>query len=1008
MAIYRFSAQVIGRSSGRSAVAAAAYRAGERLRDERIGQTWDYERKLGIVHKEILAPEGSAEWALDRSTLWNAVQKCEKRKDATLAREIQIALPTELTHEQQVELLREFVREQFVARGMVADVCLHREEPSNSHAHVMLTMRPLGPDGFGYKERSWNDRKLLYGWRASWSEYANRTLAQAGHEERIDHRSYVDQQIPLEPQPKLGRKLAEAPSDGRYLMEARLEAYRRVVFENGERIRQQPEIALRLLTQQRATFRREDLLKVINTHTLNAEQFDQCLAAVMASPELVKVGLDAKGTERFSSHEMLEKEQLLVDLGEAMALSRKHRVATSFTAQAMATHPTLSAEQRQALAYLTSGTDSLALLEGHAGTGKSFLLGAAREAWEAQGFVVVGGALAGKAAEGLELSSGIAARTLASWEHAWGRGAERLTPQHVLVIDEAGMVGTRQLARVLANAAQAGAKVVLVGDSHQLQAIEAGAPFRALGERLGSETLSEVRRQRVPWQREATMAFPAGQTAEGVKAYQEHGHIKAHKTTDRARAALVRSWMEDQKQTPIHEQLIYAYRRDDVHALNQLARAERCKAGKLGSEQQVFATEYGERAFATGDRLFFGKNDRSIGVTNGTIGTIEAIEQGVMMVRLDGGGGEAGRSVFVNPLEYQHLDHGYAVTVHKSQGVTVDRTYVLASKLFDSSTTYVALSRHRDNVEMHWARDEFGTLASLNRTLCRDKPKEMALELNELELIERGGLTLSQVLEDDSQFAMLSPDVQRQLLQEYAGELEEQRLKNPTRSSHQVLQGLPEIVAADQRSAEAATQHAQAARAFDDYGRLGFIDKLRVSEDKLRQALVTAENALDEARRARAKLERDPKLVSTAEQIASEHNLGLHAAHQRLKQWRTQLTDVERAELMEHAIEHFKSKGFEYQLASDQEVGRELEVFGDPVKLGKLSDGYVLHAVALRDAHGDAQDSGKGRRLLFEVNPALAERLKKHPRVTLARHQGELVLNAVGLDRGRGDRGPER
>jgi len=176
----------------------------------------------------------------------------------------------------------------------------------------------------------------------------------------------------------------------------------------------------------------------------------------------------------------------------------------------------LSAEQRDAPDPIT-GRKGLASVVGYAGSGKSAMLGVAREAWERQGYQVRGAALSGIAAEGLEGGSGIASRTIASMEYQWEQGRELLGPRDVLVIDEAGMIGTRQMERVLSEAERAGAKVILVGDAEQLQAIEAGAAFRALAERHGAAEINEVRRQHEDWQRDATRALATGRTGEAIK-----------------------------------------------------------------------------------------------------------------------------------------------------------------------------------------------------------------------------------------------------------------------------------------------------------------------------------------------------------------------------------------------------------------------------------------------------------------------------------------------------------
>jgi ATP-dependent exoDNAse (exonuclease V) alpha subunit len=206
----------------------------------------------------------------------------------------------------------------------------------------------------------------------------------------------------------------------------------------------------------------------------------------------------------------------------------------------------LSGEQAGALAHITDGRD-LGIVVGYAGTGKSAMLGVAREAWEAAGYEVRGVALSGVAAESLESGSGISSRTIASMEHSWQQGRDALTSRDVLVIDEAGMVGTRQLERVLSHAAEAGAKVVLVGDIKQLQAIEAGAAFRSIHERHGGVEIGEVRRQREDWQRDATRDLANGRTGNALEAYRSHGMVHEAQTREQARADLIDRWDRDRQ-----------------------------------------------------------------------------------------------------------------------------------------------------------------------------------------------------------------------------------------------------------------------------------------------------------------------------------------------------------------------------------------------------------------------------------------------------------------------------
>ncbi len=741
MAIYHFSVKVISRGSGSSAVAAAAYRSASCLQDERQGRPQDFSAKNDVIHSEIMLVDGAPERWLNRETLWNEVEAGEKRKDAQLAREVEFSIPREMSREEGVRLAQEFVGREFVNKGMVADLNVHWDTAEDGspkpHAHVMLSMREVvvGEDGegaFGKKVTAWNERANVVEWRERWAEHVNARLAELGIDARIDHRSYRDQGVELEPQNKIGP--AGARREERGEAAERADDHRSIARRNGETVIAKPEVALQAITRQQSTFTERDLQGFVFRHTDGKVQFDQAMGAVRASPELVVLGQDPRGRERFTTREMVEVEARLERSAERMAERASHGVSAAVLSPRVAAAEgrglTLGEEQRDALAHITRGSD-LALVVGYAGTGKSAMLGVGREAWEAQGYTVWGAALSGIAAENLEGGSAIPSRTIASLEHAWDKGRDQLTSRDVLVIDEAGMIGSRQLERVLTAAEQAGAKVVLVGDPEQLQAIEAGAAFRALCERHGAAEITEVRRQREAWQREATRELATGRTEVALERYQEAGMVVGHQTHAEAREAVVAGWDAGRRAALAEHReesrVILAHTRADVAELNQLARgrmrdAGHQLAGGLG-EDQVVATGRGERVFAAGDRVMFLKNERGLGVKNGSLGQVEAVTPERMSVRLDDG-----RQVAFDLRDYADIDYGYAATIHKAQGVTVDRTHVLASSGLDRHAAYVALTRHRDGVELHYGGDQFADRAALAPTLGRERAKDTTLD----------------------------------------------------------------------------------------------------------------------------------------------------------------------------------------------------------------------------------------------------------------------------------------
>ncbi|WP_188661317.1 Ti-type conjugative transfer relaxase TraA, partial [Sphingomonas metalli] len=725
MAIYHFSAKVISRANGSSAVASAAYRSASELHDERLGRDHDFSNKAGVIHSEVMLPQGSPERLNDRACLWNEVEAEEKRKDAQLAREVEFSIPREMNEKQGVQLARDFVKKQFVDRGMVADLNVHWDKAKDGtpkpHAHVMLAMRDVGPEGFGKKNRDWNSTELLKDWREAWSAHVNERMAELGLEGRIDHRSYLRQGIELEPQHKIGPAASRRPGQG--LEAERIEDHARIARDNGDKIIANPNIALDAITRQQATFTTRDLATFAFRHSDGKEQFDQVMGAVRASPELVALGRDGRDQERFTSRDMIAVEARLERAGDELAGRGDHglpaRAIKGAITRAGSEGLVLGDEQRAALEHIT-GPSGIANVVGYAGTGKSAMLSVARAGWEAAGYQVRGAALSGIAAENLEGGSGIASRTIASLEHAWGQGREQLGPLDVLVVDEAGMIGSRQMERVFAQARDAGAKVVMVGDPEQLQAIEAGAAFRSVTERHGAAEITEIRRQREDWQRDATRALATGRTGEAIHAYDAKGMVHAADTRLAARGELVDGWDRARQAEPGKSRVILTHTNAEVRELNEEARGRLRATGDLG-EDVAFSADRGTRAFARGDRLMFLRNERSLGVKNGTLGTIEQVSAEGMKVRLD-----SGAHVAFDAKDYAHVDHGYAATFHKAQGVTVDRAHVLATPGMDRHSAYVGMSRHREAMQLHYGRDDFADQRQLVRALSRDRGKDMA------------------------------------------------------------------------------------------------------------------------------------------------------------------------------------------------------------------------------------------------------------------------------------------
>ncbi len=766
MAIYHLSTKPVSRSSGRSAVASAAYRCAVLLVNHRDGLVHDFTRKEGVEHSEIVLPQGvSADWALDRSKLWNAAEFAEKRKDARVAREFEIALPHELSSEGRLKAARAFAQDLANRYGAAVDFAIHSPSEHgdirNYHAHVLMTTREVGKAGLGEKTllEHKNARLLANGMattdmqlrdiRQSWEGIANRELQREGLDVRIDHRSHIERGLELSPTEHMGVHASQMQQQGMAVERGRLDD--EAARQNAELIRQKPEQVLTLISHEKSVFDRHDIAKTLHRYINDdAQTFQNAFAAVLASPALVALQPERTDAEtgevskaRYSTRDMIDLELRMARSAERLHQAQSHGVDARHVERAIekqdhalrkssggilvVVDPSagLSDEQRDAIAHIT-GPERIAAVVGFAGAGKSTMLAAAREAWEAQGYQVHGAALSGKAAEGLEESSGIESRTLASWSYSWDNGRGMIGRSDVLVIDEAGMVGSRQLARFIGEAEERGAKIVLVGDHEQLQAIGAGAPFRAIAEQIGHVELSDIRRQRHDWQRQASVAFATHKTAEGLAAYRDHGDIHFAESREEAMAQIVRDYVADSEKRADGTRVAMAHRRADVRALNAVIRSELQNRQKLERGQELsdgvdrgdgeagreltFQTNNGKRAFGPGDRIIFLENNRDLGVKNGMLGTVEHVEPGKIIARLDGRGGD---SVSIPTDSYQAIDHGYATTIHKNQGATVDRAFVLASSTMDRHLTYVAMTRHRDSVQLYADIKEFASAGRL-------------------------------------------------------------------------------------------------------------------------------------------------------------------------------------------------------------------------------------------------------------------------------------------------------
>jgi conjugative relaxase-like TrwC/TraI family protein len=465
------------------------------------------------------------------------------------------------------------------------------------------------------------------------------------------------------------------------------------------------------LTSTASTFARPDVLVAIGAGLVGTGRAElEALADRFLAERAVSVVADrALEERRWSTPELLAVEQRLVVAATARTGEQTARVSHQAVRDALAAYPTAGIDQQAMVRDLCQGGQGVALVVGRAGTGKTFALGIARHAWQLDGYRLLAAAPTGIATMSLQ---GEGFEEVATCDRLLGDldcGREQLDPRAVLVVDEAGMVGSRKLTRLLQHAERAQAKVVLVGDDRQLAAIDAGGGFRALRLRLGASELTENRRQQQAWEREALDLVRSGLVEEAVAAYQAHDRVVAADSKPAATLALLQDWWaayQEAERDPAQEVIVLAARRAEVDRLNSACQELLAAQGRLGGER----LQVEDRQLAVGDRVVCGKNAiAALGVANGSRGTITALNPQVrtLTIRLDG---TDGRTVTL-PRSYldgrgrgernRRVDLAYATTGHRAQGLTRGRALVRLTGLGDVNWLYVQLSRARQDTRLY-------------------------------------------------------------------------------------------------------------------------------------------------------------------------------------------------------------------------------------------------------------------------------------------------------------------
>jgi len=484
---------------------------------------------------------------------------------------------------------------------------------------------------------------------------------------------------------------------------------------------------LEAITRQRATFTERDLVWALGKQIETRPELVEFAAEILSNPQIVRLARD-NSEPRFSTRAVLESEHEVLNAARDLACHGDHEISVAARASVLKQekYENISREQVRALRHATEAA-GIALIDGQAGTGKSYTMSAIREVYEAQGRRVVGLAPTNAVAQDMKENGFARARTLHSELFALDKGNTQWDSRTIIMLDEAAMIDTRNLAKLATHARDAGAKLVLIGDERQLSSIERGGMFGVLKEHHGAAELREVRRQHADEDRVASRQMAKGNYRDALLSYQRKGEISWADTQSEAADALIGQWAQDSALDPAKSRFVFAYTNQDVNELNGAIRHLRQERGELGPSTS-FETKHGRAEFAQGDRIQFTGTDKQRGIYNGQAATVRAVDGDVMAVVLDGKGQKV---VEFDAGNFQDFRHGYAGTIYRGQGRTIDQTYLFHSEHWRAAASYVAMTRHSSNMQLFVSRDTAANVDELASQMARIDDRRAASHFRE-------------------------------------------------------------------------------------------------------------------------------------------------------------------------------------------------------------------------------------------------------------------------------------
>lgn len=751
MAIDFVRIQYVKRSCGQNACAKSAYISREKIHFQgnnfQTSKTYDWSYRDDVLYKEIILPKNVNPEFAKSEKLWNLSEAKENRKNSQTAIEGVFALPDDLqvSLDDKIALLKSFVQEHFVSKGLAAEIAIHPPDKKlklnpatgeienlshNWHAHALFTTRRFKENGEDLEDKKARDLfpdvrngKVISGtcWHKLWGEHQNKYFIENGMSLRVDPNGLVSQ-IHLGPKRLRGQSFEL------------FEKNENLINENQEKIKN-PSSILNHLIKHRNIFSGDDIRSLLSK--FSEQSNSNLFTEVISLPNVVKLfECNEEGqnnvTQFYTTLEVLAEEKHCFYLADKIFKKDNFKLNEYIAPEG------LNLEQRNAFDNIVKGKQ-INFIEGHAGTGKSYLLAALKKIYETNGYTVRALGPDSATAEvlkskGFNSSSNVykflfdikkneTSNSQSNYWRALSLSKGRLkfnkssqikefeinNGKEVWFIDESTKLGNEPFLQILKMADKYNAKLVFAGGALQMLPVERGAMFQSLTKKYGSEKLENIQRQNEGCQREISNFLAKGDFAKAINKLSEKEKIIWIDDIQRGNEVgelfsnkykiyfeLVNQWAKDQLKYPSESYIITACTNSEVRILNELAREIRKEKSEVSSkEYECTVKNIGKIFVSEGDRIEFTSNSKRLGVTNGLQGTLIAASENLLSVLIKEGKTE--RVVEFNPKDYNNFKHGYATTYFRSQGKTVDRAYILHSHYANKEMFYVNLTRHVNN-----------------------------------------------------------------------------------------------------------------------------------------------------------------------------------------------------------------------------------------------------------------------------------------------------------------------